>query len=94
MTVETRSHIAEQARVYIFFAFIAAIGCWPWFAHELHVELQSGYSDEFGWPLAISLLGAVLSTVLLMTSLAVAWLHRYLDAPVAAPAVEAEATQD
>jgi hypothetical protein len=82
MTTETRTTIAEQARVYAFFGFAGVIGCWLGFAHQLHLELQSDFRDDgFGLPLAVWLLGAMLSTVLLTTSLAVTFLHRYLEAP-------------
>lgn len=86
MTIETRATVAEQSRVYAFFGFVGVVGCWLGFAHQLHVELQSDFGDgEFGLPLALWLLGGVLSTVLLLTSLAVAWLHRYFEASAAEP---------
>ena len=84
MTTETRTTVAEQARVNTFFGFVGVIGCWLGFAHQLHLELQSDFGDDgFGLPLALWLLGGMLSTVLLTTSVAVTFLHRYLEAPAA-----------
>jgi hypothetical protein len=84
MTTETRSSIAEQARVYVLFGFMGAIGCWIGFAHQLHVELRQDFGDsEFGWPLVLWMLGGVLSTVLLTASGFMVALHQYFEASVA-----------
>src|SRR5262245_27597707 len=84
MSIETRSAVAEQARVYLLFGFFGLVACVAGFAHQVHLELDhSSVDDEFGWPLALWLVGCVLCTVLVVTAGTVAWIHRYL---VAVPA--------
>jgi hypothetical protein len=86
MTQETRSTIAEQARVYALLGFLGAVIGWAGFAQQLHTELtgEVGFG-EFDWPLVLWLLCGVLSTVMVTASLAVAWIHRYFAA-ASAPA--------
>ena len=87
MSIETRSAVAEQARVYAFVGLLAMVGCWIGFAHQLHVELgDPGGDDEFGAALALWLAGGVVSTVLMAVTGLMAWLHRYFEAAVASEA--------
>ena|SRR5690349_6987788 len=85
MAQETRSTIAEQARVYTLLGFLAAIIGWAGFAQQLHTEFteEVGFG-EFDWPLVLWLLCGVFSTVMVTASVAVAWLHRYFEATPAA----------